>query len=217
MSDLPLHPHSLAEQVRRGDLNALAAQFAQHRGRLLRTVEFRMDQRLQGRIDPDDVLQEAYLAAGDRLSHFEGNTETELHVWLRLIVLQTLTDLHRRHLGTQKRDAGREISIDGQAPVSNTSTCMAIQLSGKLTSPSLAAIREEQSLELQNMLDGMNDIDREILALRHFEELTNSETAEVLGIEQKAASIRYIRALRRLKEVLSKANGLSDHGTSSLP
>ena len=122
---------------------------------------------------------------------------------------QTLVDVHRRHLGAQIRDANRELSIPTRYPAA-TSLSISFHLLAQLTSPSHAAIRAEMTDLLEDALHGMNDIDREILALRHFEELTNSEVAEVLGIEQKAASIRYVRAIARLKDVLGRIPGFFD-------
>jgi RNA polymerase sigma-70 factor (ECF subfamily) len=129
-----------------------------------------------------------------------------------MIVNQTLVDLHRQHLGAQRRDAAREVSIDRAPYVEATSVSVAIQLVGIFTSPSGAAARADTLGLVQSAIEQMDPIDREVLALRHFEELTNSEVAEALGIEQKAASIRYVRALRRLKEVLSQVPELSDGG-----
>lgn len=199
----------LIVKLRSGDRQALAELFSIHRDRLWRTVQFRLDRRLQGRVDPDDVLQEAYLAAADRIAHFVGDTAAALHVWLRMIVTQTMIDVHRRHLGAQMRDAQREVSLQGGCWPQGTSTSMALQLSGRLTSPSQAAARSELSRQLGQILEQMDPIDREVLALRHFEELGNSEVAEVLGIQQKAASIRYVRAVRRLQAILSQLPGFS--------
>ncbi|NQT12244.1 MAG: sigma-70 family RNA polymerase sigma factor [Planctomycetes bacterium] len=200
---------ALLERLKGGDRQALAELFSIHRERLWRTVHFRLDRRLQGRVDPDDVLQEAYLSAADRMERFVGDSSKSLYVWLRLILGQTLIDVHRRHLGAKMRDAGREVSIQRGRLPQTTSTSLAIQLAGNLTSPSQAAMREEMSRGLEQVLEEMDPIDREVLALRHFEELSNSEVAEVLGIQQKAASIRYIRAVRRLKVVMSQLPGFA--------
>ena len=135
-----------------------------------------------------------------------------IFVWLRLIVEQTLADTHRRHLGAQLRDAGREIRIDAGSHPHATSTSLAIQIAGSLTSPSQAAIRQETYRQLEEAVESMDPTDREVLALRHFEELSNGEVAEVLGIQEKAASIRYVRALRRLKGILTRLPGFSDLG-----
>ena len=196
--------------VRGGDQDALGDAFDDYRPRLRRTVQFRLSPRLLGRVDADDVLQEAYLAATQRCAHMRGDTEQALFIWLRMIVLQTLTDVHRRHLGAKMRDAGREAARPQLQGAQNTSVSLAANLIGRFTSPSLAARRAELSEQLRATLDGMDPIDREVLALRHFEELTNSEIAEALEIEQKAASIRYVRALRRLREILAEMPGFGE-------
>jgi RNA polymerase sigma-70 factor (ECF subfamily) len=195
----------LAERLRLGDEHALAELFAAHRPRLWRLVSFRLDRRLGGRVDPDDVLQEAYLAAAQRLPHFARQSDASPFIWVRLIVQQTLIDVHRRHFGAQRRDAGREVPIAGGAWAASTSASIAVQVAGSGTSPSMAVARGEALEEVRRALDAMDPIDREVLALRHFEELTNTEVAEVLGIQVKAASIRYVRALRRLKQILAAA------------
>ena len=192
----------LERRLRGGDTQALAELFARDRERLWRIVEFRLAQPLRGRLGPDDVLQEAFLAASHRLKHYAESPATSPFIWLRMIVNQTLIDLHRQHLEAQKRNAAREVSVDGMPYVEATSASVAIQLVGVFTSPSRAAARADILGLVQAAIEQMDPIDREVLALRHFEELTNSEVAEALGIEQKAASIRYIRALRRLKEIL---------------
>jgi RNA polymerase sigma-70 factor, ECF subfamily len=191
-------------RLRQGDTQALAELFSRERERLWRIAQFRLAEPLRGRLGPDDVLQEAFLAASQRLQHYAESPATSPFIWLRMILNQTLTDLHRQHLGAQKRDAAREVSLDGSPYGQATSASVAIQLVGAFTSPSRAAGRADLLSLVQSAMDQMDPIDREVLALRHFEELTNSEVAEALGIEQKAASIRYIRALRRLKEILAQ-------------
>lgn len=199
----------LENRLWHGDAEALGELFAIHRQRLWRTVNFRLGGRLAGRVDPDDVLQEAYLAAAQRIEHYGREFSDSPFLWLRMIVLQVLIDVHRRHLGTQKRDAERELPIFGQYPQA-TSASMAIHLVGDWTSPSQAAVRGESLDIVERAIATMDPIDQEILALRHFEELDNNEVAEVLSIQPKAASIRYVRALKRLKEVLSTVPGLLD-------
>ena len=203
---------TLLERLRNGDEASLAALFSRHREKLWRLVQFRLDPRLRGRVDADDVLQEAYLNAAQRIRHFFEKPSMSFFVWLRLIVDQTLADTHRRHLGTRLRDAGREVRIDPGCQPHATSTSLAIQIAGSLTSPSQAAIRDETYRQLEEALESMDPTDREVLALRHFEELSNGEVAEVLGIQEKAASIRYVRALRRLKGILTRLPGFSDLG-----
>lgn len=204
-------PHvELLRRVKEGDQQALAELFSFHRPRLWRIINFRLDSRLAGRVDADDILQEAYLAAAQRIRHYLDDSSHTFFVWLRLIASQTLIDVHRRHLGAQMRDASRELSIHTQYAQA-TSMSIASQLLGNFTSPSQAAMRDEVANQLEQAIDSMEPIDREVLALRHFEELANSEVAEVLGIQQKAASIRYVRALKRLKDVLGDVPGFQDN------
>jgi RNA polymerase sigma-70 factor (ECF subfamily) len=211
VSDSSGEPEGLECQLKAGDRESLATLFAQYHDRLRRLVGFRMDHRLFGRVDPDDVLQEAYLAASQRLHHYAAQTSAmSPFVWLRLIVLQTLTDVHRHHLEAQMRDADREVNVRDWRHSQATSLSMAAFLVGRMTSPSQVAARAEIFEQVKQSLAGMEPLDQEVLALRHFEELSNSEVAEVLGIEQKAASMRYFRALKRLKDVLSKLPGFSD-------
>lgn len=195
----------LGNRLRAGDKEALAELFASQRERLWRLVDFRMDAKLRGRVDPDDVLQESYLAASQRLDHYRAKESMSPFVWLRLIVIQTLVNAHRHHLGAQVRDAGREAG--GWPWPQTTSASLAQQLSGHLTTPSQAAMRAEATSQVERAIGQMSPVDQEILAMRHFEELTNLEVAEVLGIQPKAASIRYVRAVHRLKGILALVPG----------
>ena len=197
----------LNERLRQGDPQALAELFADQRARLRRMVRLRMDRRLQGRLDPSDVLQEAFLEATQRLPEFQAQLNLPAHLWLRLLTGQRLLILHRRHLGAQIRDVGQEVSLHKGAfpPVSSAS--LAAQLMGRQSSPSQAAIRAEVQIRLQEALNTLEPLDREVLALRHFEELSNTETAQVLSLSKSAASNRYVRALVRLKAVLDQMPG----------
>jgi len=200
----------LINRVIRKDREALAELFSLYRPRLWRMVNFRLHPRLQGRIDPDDVLQDAWIMAVDRIDYFLRDASHSSFIWFRMIVNQTLVELHRRHLGAEKRNAARDVPISGGWTSESTSSSMAFHLCGHLTSPSSAVNRAELAKQLDTILQGMNEIDREVLALRHFEELTNSETARVLNMSEQAASGRYIRALGRLKQILEIVPGFLD-------
>jgi RNA polymerase sigma-70 factor (ECF subfamily) len=205
------------DRIHAGDQHALGEFFARHRERLRRMVGLRLDRRLQGRLDPEDVLQEAFLDAARRLTEYIADPRMPPFLWLRFLTIQRLQTLHRLHLGVKSRDASREISLfDGSLPAAD-SRSLAAQLLGRLTTPSRAAIRAEIQIRIQDALNAMDPIDREILALRHFEELNNGETAAVLGIHKAAASNRYVRALRRLKEIRSPALGMLDDSEMTPP
>lgn len=191
-----------------GDPNALAELFARHRDQLRRMVRLRMDRRLRGRVDPSDVLQEAQLEIVRRAAAYASDPRLPPFLWLRLITGQRLMALHRTHLGAQMRSAGQEIALHHGPMPQATSVSLAEMLLGRLTSPTQAAQRAEVRLLLQEALNRMDPLDREVLTLRHFEELTNAEVAQVLGLSKTAASNRYIRALERLREILAGVPGL---------
>src|SRR4051794_17258326 len=207
MPDNSAETERLLDRARAGDRVALDELLRRHRPRLRRMVDLRLDRRLQARIDASDVIQEAYVEVARRLEEYLGEPSYPLFLWLRLIVGERLLKLHRHHLGTQMRDAGLEVSLyRGALPVAN-SAALAAQLLGKHTSPTQAGVRAERLLRIQEALNSLDPIDREIISLRHFEQLNRTESAQALGIEESAASKRYIRALKRLKTVLADLPG----------
>jgi RNA polymerase sigma-70 factor, ECF subfamily len=190
-----------------GDSGSWQALVGQSRQRLHRMVAFRLDQRLQGRVDPSDVLQDAYLEAWQDLGTYLREPAMPFFLWLRGIAGNKLRELHRHHLGTQMRDPRREVSIVGGELSATTTAALAAQLLGNLTRASEQAARAEIRVRLQDALNAMDALDREVLALRHFEQLSPAETARVLGIKEKAAGMRYVRALRRLRDILNSVGG----------
>ena len=207
MASDPSDTLQMIERLRGGDRQALTDLFQCHRDRLRRMVELRMDQRLQGRVDASDVLQDAFLDAAGRVDGYLRGSELPAYLWLRLVVGERLAICHRRHLGTKMRDAGQEVSLYRNPLPQASSAALASMLLGRLTSPSHAAIRAEHVLQVQDALNELDPLDREVVALRHFEELSRAETAQVLGITEEAGAKRYMRALRRLKAILAVRPG----------
>ena len=197
-------------RARTGDPRALSALFDLYKARLRQMVRIRLDRRRASRIDTSDVLQEAYIEAEKRFAGYLRDPAIPIFLWLRLVTGQKLTDLHRHHLGAKMRDAGMEVSLHRGALPQANSISLAELLLGRLTSPTRAAQRAEMQQRLQEALNGMDPIDREVLVLRHFEELSNVETAQILGLEKTAASNRYICALKRLKSILAGLPGFFD-------
>lgn len=200
----------LIRQACDGDEDALARLFGQFRPRLRRMVQLRMDRRLQGRVDPSDVLQEAFIDLAKRLPRYSGDDQLPFFLWLRLVTGERLLATHRRHLMAEMRDAGLEVSLNRGFIPRSSSESIAAHLMGRLTSASQKAMRAELQLRLQEMLNQMDPIDREILVLRHFEDLTNNEAAHTLEISKAAASNRYVRALKRLKKFMLDQPGFID-------
>jgi RNA polymerase sigma-70 factor (ECF subfamily) len=198
---------ALIDRAVEGDQAAWRDLLAQHRDRLKRMVALRLDRRLQGRVDASDIIQEAMLEASTRLAEYRRAPAMPFFLWLRFLTGQRLLEQHRRHLGAQGRDVGREISLYRGAMPETTTAALAAQLLGRHTSPSQAAQRAERKIRLQEALNSLDAIDREILALRHFEHLNNGEVAQVLGLDKSTASKRYARALIRLKDILANMPG----------
>lgn len=190
-----------------GDQAALAALLEQCRERLERIVKLRLDRRLQGRVDPADVVQETQLAALRKFEDYAADPKLPFFLWVRLETLQKLIDVHRFHLGAKMRSVGQEISLHRGGLPQVTSVSLAEQLLGRLSTASRAAMRVELKLKIEDALNQMDANDREMLVLRHFEELTNSEAATVLEISPTAACNRYVRALKRIKTVLEEMPG----------
>ena len=197
----------LLRSVAGGDQESWGILLTRHEERLRRMVAYRMDRRLQGRIDDSDVLQEAYLEAAKRLPEYLADRPLPFFLWLRHLTGEKLIDAHRRHLGAKMRDAAQEVSLHRGPMPPASSASLAAQLLGRLTSPSQAAVKAETRLRVQEILNRMDPLDREVLALRHFEQLSNAEVAETLGLNESTASSRYLRALKRLKDELSQYPG----------
>lgn len=199
----------LLNRLRDGDNDAFTELFSLHRERLERIVRYRMDKRLTGRVDVDDVLQEAFVDGQNRIDNLRNSPTSRFLVWMRVIVGQTMINIHRRHIASEKRDATREVRASSGTD-RDGSASMLIQLVDSITSPSQVFSKREMYEQVVCALDALKETDREIVALRHFEELTNSEIAEILDITPKSASIRYVRALERLKSELANVPGFFD-------
>ncbi|MDG3008410.1 sigma-70 family RNA polymerase sigma factor [Paludisphaera mucosa] len=214
MSPPPGQIPELVARAAAGDREAIVELLDRYRSRLRRMVALRLDPRLRGRIDASDVIQEGYLDAMRRLEEFIRDPSVPFYIWLRFLVGQRVQEQHRRHLGAPGRDVGREVSIYRSAMPGASTGLLAARLLGKLTSPSQAAQKAERKVRLQEALNRMDPLDREILVLRHYEQMTNGDVAAALGLESSAASKRYTRALTRLKEILA---GLPGAGSEDGP
>jgi RNA polymerase sigma-70 factor (ECF subfamily) len=193
----------LLQQARAGDQASLARLFERHRPRLLLMIRARMNPRLRRRLDDCDVLQDALVEAVRRLPDYLRQPRAPFFLWVRKIVHLKILEVHRQHMAHQARDLRREVHGYRCDTAPASSIGLVDEILGKLTSPSMVAARDELKLKLHEALDQMGEIDREILSLRHFEELDNHEAAAELGIEPSAASKRYVRALLRFEAMLT--------------
>ena len=193
----------IIQQLKAGREEALAELYSLVRARLKRIVDFRLDYRLGGRVSHSDVLQDTYVRAAQRIDSFLEKPDMPFIVWLRMEINQRLLEIHRFHFGAEKRDIRREVKIT-KPDNGATSMALAAHIVAQMTSASGLFEKANQIQALEQTLSEMNELDREVIALRHFEELSNIEAAEVLNIEPSAASKRYLRALKRLKEIMQQ-------------
>ncbi len=190
-----------------GDSTSLEDLLEAYRERLRRMVRLRMDPRIRARVDPSDVIQEAYIDVTRQLSQYAEDPRIPFFFWVRFLTARKLQRAHRQHLGAGKRDAAREVRLGAGSTPSASSIILAEALADSGPSPSgLARVRED-SARVVAALDALRSGDREILALRHAEQLSNAEIAGLLGITAKAAQLRYIRAIRRLRDRLRVTDG----------
>lgn len=202
---MPNEEHSMTEPSPR-DPYWLADAFAQYRERLLRLVQWRLHPALTKRFSPDDLMQEIYLAAEKRRDYFQNRPDVPPYVQWRTLALQTLADMERRHLSTQKRDAMKEFDLEEDGDSGNAALWE--RFADSVTSPRTRLANRERCALTRRALASLSEDDRAILQLRHFEDLGNAECAAVLGIEPKAASIRYVRALKRFQAVIADISSL---------
>jgi RNA polymerase sigma-70 factor (ECF subfamily) len=198
MSTEPAHTTELLNRVRAGDTAAQAELFEAYRLRLRRMVDLRIDGRLAARLDPSDVLQELYLDVAAQMEAYLRQPRVDFYVWLRGLAWERLLKLHRRHLGAKCRAIGRE-----QALPLDSSAALAEQFLARGVSPSEALLKEELRRRVQQALAKLEEEDREVILMRDFEDMTNGEVAQALDLGASGATMRYGRALFRLKEILS--------------
>lgn len=192
------------ELLRSRGEEAVAELFDRYRERLARMIRFRIDERIVRKVDCEDVLQDAFVESSRRIGDYLGRPSVPFFIWLRQIAGQVLIDTHRRYLGAKMRDVRQEVTLSRAGGEGASSTWFVSQLADSLTTPSQFAVREEAVSELREALDQLDPTDREVLVLRHLEEMSNNEVAQVLGIDKCAASKRYLRALERLRAAMAE-------------
>ena len=195
--------------LRQTDLHnppALAELFARHRERLRKMVRLRLDGRLRGRISSSSVLEQVYRDVERRIDEYMRDRSRPFYLWLRAVTGERLQQIHRQHLGNAAAQAGQEIHLHSGAMPEVNAASMAAQLMGDRAANQIA-LRADLLLQLQSALNGLAPLDRELLALRNFEELSNDAAASVLGMEPATVTVRYLQALKRLNEILRSIPG----------
>ena len=184
-----------------------------HAPRLRRLVAFRLDERIKARVDPSDVVQDALAEAVIRISEYVANPQVPFFLWLRFLTRQRLGQVHRHHLGRELRDANRDVPLRPVGTDGSSSMAIASCLAANQTPSSQIYARGEMTMRLADALEQMDPIDREILALRHFEGLSNQEAADIMEMTVSAASKRYVRALEKIRTILGDSSSTNQFGT----
>jgi RNA polymerase sigma-70 factor (ECF subfamily) len=191
-----------------GESAAVNQLMERHRQSLRKMVQLRMDHALAQRIDASDIVQDVLLEASQRLAAYIQDARMPFHLWLRQLAKDQLIDTHRRHRVAQRRSLDREQPLVRHANADHSSLDLAAQLRDQELTPAAAALRQEFQQRFYQALAQLEDDDRELILMRHVEQLSNSDVAQALGLSQPAAGMRHLRALRRLREILGEATSL---------
>lgn len=201
----------LLRDVKDGDSQAVERLLARHRDSLHRMIQLRLDQRIKRRVDVSDVVQDVLIEANRRLKDYLQNPAMAFHLWIRQIAKDRLIDAHRRHRVSAKRSIDREQPMMVAGGVDQSSLDIVGQLCDPGITPAAAATQRELARHVETAIARLGDTDRDIILMRHYEQLSNGEIAAALGLTEPAASMRYLRAIRRLRELLdSEAAGFSE-------
>lgn len=211
---MPLWPeHTVTQELLadagRGRPDAVNQLLERHRGALRKLVQLRLDRKIAGRVDASDVVQDVLLEANQRLQEYLADPRMPFHLWLRHLAKDRMIDMHRHHRGAQRRSMDRERSLASPQYGDQSSFDLAGQLAASELTPAAAAIRRELEQRFLAAMDQMDEDDRDILLMRHFEQLGNSEAAEALGLSAAAAGMRHLRALRKLRAILGERPSLT--------
>ncbi len=201
MTSEPVDTEQLLERARHGEAAAVEQLLDKHRSPLRRMVDLRLDPALAGRLDASDIVQDVLLEASQRLPDYLAKPAMPFHLWLRHIARDHMIDAHRRHRLAQRRSLDREQSLR-PALADQSSMELAAQFLDHEMTPATAALRQELHKRLEGAVAALADDDREIILMRHAEQLSNQEAAAELSLSEAAASMRYLRALRRLRAQL---------------
>lgn len=188
--------------ARTGDESAVNQLMDRHRDSLNQLVRMRLDQKIRNRVDVSDVVQEVLVEANRRLPKYLESPPMPFHLWLRQIAKDRMIDAYRRHRVSAKRTVDREQDLAAPRGYDHSSIQLAAILNDAELTPAAEAIQKELALRVEASISLLDEKDSEIIIMRHYEHLTNHEISQVLGLTEPAASMRYLRAIRRLKEIL---------------
>ena len=197
-----LKTSELLDQVRAGDSDAVNRLIDRHRDSVHRLVQMRLDQKIKQRVDVSDVVQDVMIEASRRLEDYLANPVMAFHLWLRQIARDRMIDAHRRHRGSARRSVDKEQSLAVPQNCDQSAVDLVMQIKDDQLTPVASALQKEMAQKVEHAISHLPDQDAEILIMRHYEQLTNQEVAQLLDLTEPAASMRYLRAVRKLKEAM---------------
>jgi RNA polymerase sigma-70 factor (ECF subfamily) len=202
--------HSTTEllaDVRQGDSSAINRLLERHRQAVHRMVQLRLDHKIRRRVDVSDVVQDVFVEANRRLREYLQDPKMPFHLWLRHIAQDRIIDAHRRHRGSAKRSVDQERVLFAPAGGDRSSIDLAAQLCDAQLTPAAAATQREMARRVESAIASLDDQDAEVIMMRHYEQLSNQEVAVALSLSEPASSMRYLRAIRRLRQLLNDPQG----------
>ena len=205
---------TLLSAAREGDSDAVNRLLQRHRDAVRRLVEMRLDRKVQQRVDVSDVVQDVMIEASGRLQRYLDDPAMAFHLWLRQIAWDRIIDTYRRHRVSAKRNMDREQPMVSAGGPDQSTMEFALELCDPNLTPAAAATQREIAMKVEAAIERLNEQDREIILMRHYEHLSNLEIAEVLGLNPPAASMRYLRSVRRLRELLESDEEFADESSS---
>lgn len=192
----------LLEQARQGDDEAINALIDRHRNALRHLVRMRLDRKIQRRVDVSDVVQDVLIEVNRRLKTYLENPVMPFHLWIRHIARDRIIDAHRRHRGSAKRSVDKEQAMVIPGGFDQSSIILAAQLVDREKTPAASTMEKELARRVEEAITELDDVDAEVIVMRHYEQLTNQEIAQALELTEPAASMRYLRAVRRLRDMM---------------
>ena len=197
-----IQTEQLIAKAKDGDEAAVNQLMDRHRNSLRQLVRMRLDNKIQKRIDVSDVVQDVLVEANRRLERYLGEPVMPFHLWLRQIAKDRIIDAHRRHRVSAKRSVDREQQLVAPRGYDQSSIQLASILGDARLTPAAAALQKEMARKVEQSISKLDEKDCEIIVMRHYEHLTNQEIGQILGLTEPAASMRYLRAIKRLRQIL---------------
>ena len=201
--DTPPQTLILLDRVRRGDTAAVNGLLERHRAAIRRMIDQRLDRVVRKRVDASDIVQDVLVEANRRLGTYLTNPTMPFQLWLRHMARDRVIDAHRRHRVAGSRSLDKEVSLDAPVDSDQSQTNLSQKIADTELTPAAVATWHELERRFAEAVENLEETDRQIVLLRHFEHMSTADVAKALGLTKPAAGMRYMRAMRRLRVLLN--------------